>query len=375
MKKKRLKIGFISPVNPFKDRKSWSGTYYNTRLALERAGHEIFWIKYNNNGLLLKIYRKMYKYIYKSGPVDHTKLASIIKISSIKDNLDLYDVIFVPGQSEIVAGIKTKRNIIYYTDVTVPLMKDYYWFNYSQKGLKMAIDIEKKAVKNASINLYASDWARNSAIKDYGVNKIKTDVLPFGPGITFKENNISKDYRKKETINLIFSGVDWVRKGGDIAVKAVEKLNEDGYKAKLHICGVKNLDNDIVNKNFVKNLGFLDKEDTQQYQKYVEAYQKADILILPTRAECAGIVFSEASLFGVPVITTDTGGIADYVKNNINGKRLPLEADGIDYAREIEKWIDTNSLKNLSVGARKLYEEKNNWKNWGKRFNEIIEML
>lgn len=375
MKGKNLKIGFISPVNPFEDRKSWSGTYYNTRLALEKAGYEVFWIKYNNNGLLLKMYRKIYKYIYKNGPVDHTKLASLIKINSIKDDLDLYDIIFIPGQSEIVAEIKTRKNVIYYTDATVPLMKDYYWFNYSKKGLKWAIDIERKATKKASIDLYASTWARNSAIKDYGVNKIKTDVLPFGPGITFKENNISKDYRKKETINLIFSGVDWVRKGGDIAVKAVEKLNEDGYKAKLYICGVKNLDNDIVNKNFVKNLGFLDKEDTQQYQKYVEAYQKADILILPTRAECAGIVFSEASLFGVPVITTDTGGIADYVKNNINGKRLPLEADGIDYAREIEKWIDTNSLKNLSIGARNLYKEKNNWQTWGEKFSKIVEML
>lgn len=116
MKGKNLKIGFISPVNPFEDRKSWSGTYYNTRLALEKAGYEVFWIKYNNNGLLLKMYRKIYKYIYKNGPVDHTKLASLIKINSIKDDLDLYDIIFIPGQSEIVAEIKTRKNVIYYTD-------------------------------------------------------------------------------------------------------------------------------------------------------------------------------------------------------------------------------------------------------------------
>lgn len=52
-----------------------------------------------------------------------------------------------------------------------------------------------------------------------------------------------------------------------------------------------------------------------------------------------------------------------------------MEADGIDYAREIEKWIDTNSLKNLSIGARNLYKEKNNWQTWGEKFSKIVEML
>lgn len=32
-------IGYISPTNPFEDRKAWSGTYFNTRKALEKAGH------------------------------------------------------------------------------------------------------------------------------------------------------------------------------------------------------------------------------------------------------------------------------------------------------------------------------------------------
>lgn len=33
-----MNIGYFSPTNPFVDKKSWSGTYYSTREALELAG-------------------------------------------------------------------------------------------------------------------------------------------------------------------------------------------------------------------------------------------------------------------------------------------------------------------------------------------------
>ena len=51
----------------------------------------------------------------------------------------------------------------------------------------------------------------------------------------------------------------------------------------------------------------------------------SDILLLPTQAECAGIVFVEASAYSMPIFTHDTGGISNYVINGINGYRLPLK--------------------------------------------------
>lgn len=82
----------------------------------------------------------------------------------------------------------------------------------------------------------------------------------------------------------------------------------------MTIVGIKNLDNRVKELNFVNYLGFLDKEDKKDYRKYLDAWKKVNILLLPTRAECAGIVFNEASAFGVPSLSVDTGGVADYVK-------------------------------------------------------------
>ena len=46
-----MNIGYISPTNPFVDKKRWSGTNYSTREALELAGHTVEWIKYDNTNL------------------------------------------------------------------------------------------------------------------------------------------------------------------------------------------------------------------------------------------------------------------------------------------------------------------------------------
>ena len=231
--------------------------------------------------------------------------------------------------------------------------------------------MEKKAVKSTSINIFASNWAKLSAISFYKLNSDDTKVLPFGANIPNSKIKQKVFANKNDTINITFSGVDWKRKGGDIAVGAVKKLVKDGYNVKLTICGIKKNDLEISKYDFIENLGFLNKNNSEDLEKYLKMWENTDILLLPTRAECAGIVFNEASAYGVPTITTNTGGVADYVKNNINGYRLSLDAKADDYAVLIENLIDNNRLTSLSKGAIDLYNKTNSWKAWGKSFNKI----
>ena len=369
-----MNIGYISPTNPFVDKKRWSGTNYSTREALELAGHTVEWIKYDNTNLFLKIYNRIiYKLIYGNGTPTYSRLSSWLKVKTIHENLEKYDVIFIPGQIDLVAGLKTKTPIIYYGDGTVPLMVDYYWFNFTKRAINEAKELELKAARNASINIYASNWARNSGIKEYKIHSSKAKVIPFGANLSYADTDNISNIDKNDRINIIFSGVDWKRKGGELAVNACEKLVEDGYDVRLTIVGIKDLDYREKGLDFIDYLGFLDKEDETQYLKYLDAWRKADILLLPTRAECAGIVFNEASAFGVPSLSVDTGGVADYVKNNINGYRMPLSANGEDFALKIEEWIKEDKLSTLSKGAKKIYKSRNNWRTWGISFNKLLE--
>lgn len=372
-----IKIGYISPTDPYSDKNSWSGTYYSTREALEKTGNIVEWIKYEDESFFIKVVRKFYKLFYgKNGSFTHTRISGWLKAKSIRQNLDDYDVIFVPGQVDIVANLKTNKPIIYYTDGVVSLMIGYYWFGFSNRAIKEAKKVESLATNNASVNIFASDWARNAAVRDYSLNEDKTFVMPFGANISSNElENIGNKKNNSNKLNVVFSGVDWKRKGGQIAVDAIKAIRKKGYDVELTICGIKDLDNKIQNLPFVNYLGFLDKEKENQYKKYINTWKEADLLILPTRAECAGIVFNEASGFGVPTLTTDTGGISNYVKNGVNGYRLPLSATGEEFADKLEEIIQNDELPSLSANAKKVYEESNSWDAWGKKINVLMDEI
>lgn len=366
-------IGYLSPMNPFKDRKAWSGTYFNTRKALEKAGHQVEWVSYRNGSLMDKLCSKAYRLVYGHGSYTHSRLASKLRVRSIKQDLSKYDLLFVPGQVDIVAGLNTSTPIIYYTDGTVPLMIGYYWFGFSNRAVKEAIAIEQKAINNASYVWLSSQWAADSVINDYHAESKKVSVFPFGAALD-DDKIVQPSQYDGQVLKIMFSGVDWVRKGGQIAVDAVESLNKRGINSELLICGIDALPNNLKNKAFIKNKGFLNKNNPEDLKKYLEAWQQANLLILPTRAECSAIVFSEAAAYGIPVITTDTGGIGTYVLNDVNGERLPLSANGKDYADVIEKWVKDKKLEKYSKGAKELYIKNISWDAWGKHFNEMFKI-
>jgi glycosyltransferase involved in cell wall biosynthesis len=105
----------------------------------------------------------------------------------------------------------------------------------------------------------------------------------------------------------------------------------------------------------------------------VQLYLEADFLLLPTRNECFGIVFCEANAFGLPAITTCTGGVPEVVRNGENGFVLPLEARGDAYALLIASlYRDAAQYAQLVLSSRAAYDERLNWDSWGVAMNTII---
>lgn len=371
-----VKIGYISPVDPRVDRMAWSGTYYNTFHAIKKCGVDVKWIPYNSQSFLFKVLTKItslfYKLIYGRGSSTHSRLMS--KIHSIfldRKLVDSFDLLFIPGQIDIVVGLKTNKPIIYYTDGTFGKMVGYYWFGFSSKAIKEGNLMEKLAVKKSKYNFRASTWAADSTIRDYGANK--QYVFPFGADVP---NNIriskNPEY-KNQNLKLLFSGKEWDRKGGKIAVEAAEYLNKSGINCELFIVGIKNLPEKIKSKDFVRFMGYINKNNPKDYKKYLNLYYKCNAFILPTRAECSALVFAEASAFGLPIFTTDTGGISSYVYNGENGYRLPLSAKGVDFGKCIEKTYKNKKFERLSNGSREVYLNSTSWNAWSKHFKQFIE--
>ena len=99
----------------------------------------------------------------------------------------------------------------------------------------------------------------------------------------------------------------------------------------------------------------------------------SSLLILPTKAECYGIVFCEASAYGLPVIAANTGGVAGAVENNENGVLLPVTANSNDYAKVIsEIFSDDKKYYSLVNKSRSLFETLLNWDAWALEVKKII---
>ena len=137
-------------------------------------------------------------------------------------------------------------------------------------------------------------------------------------------------------------GTNWERKGGDIAYETLLKLEEMGIQAELIVCG--SMPPPGIAHERMTVIPYLDKNDERQAREIEELYTMSDFLILPTRADCAPNVFKEANAFGLPVITTDTGGVADVVRDGENGL-LVRPGDSEALAAAISRFFADDGLR------------------------------
>jgi len=114
--------------------------------------------------------------------------------------------------------------------------------------------------------------------------------------------------------------------------------------------------------------------------RYRELLRSAHFLLLPSRAECYGVVLAEACAFGVPVLASETGGIGTVVKDGVNGKTFPTTQDPavLDRAEEAKQYADfiENTLNDdystLALSAFEEYVGRLNWSRSAQRVTEIL---
>ena len=372
-------IGYVCLTNPFTDRKEWSGTVYKLREAIELAGFRVIWIPYRIDTfsvLFARLRRKMEEWLSNGKVMGGLMYGSIAKACAQSIDMTLVDrcdFLFFPGGAQIALFLKTDKPFICFGDSTFELMIDYYWHGLSQRCKSRGRTLDMEACQKAMLNIRSSHWAIDSLIYDYHCPPQRCHVIEFGPNIDTKDIVPIVPYREGK-LNVLFSGVSWDRKGGDIAVETVRHLRELGIDVHLYVAGPKDCPASIIGCDFATFFGFLDKNNPEDYKAYINLYRKCHIFLMPTRAECSGIVFCEASAFGLPCYTYDTGGTSNYIVDEYNGRTLPLSAGAIDFANAIFADINSNRLPLYSAKALVQNREKLSWEAWASRFSEIMSL-
>ncbi len=135
-------------------------------------------------------------------------------------------------------------------------------------------------------------------------------------------------------------------KGGDLLIKAIEKLPES-LKKNLVFLTIGHRGGDVFAKVGVPSihLGYV-LQDTFK----AVAYSAADLYVLPTRAETFSLIVIESMACGVPVVSFAVGPIPELVKNGQTGYVAQPENPD-DLAKGIAQLLEDNALRE-SLGAK-----------------------
>lgn len=377
--KKPHKIAYLTASNPL-DKRSWSGIHYRMFTALEEQFEVVVPLGpvLTNKKLkkLLKIINKLHVVFFgKKYNKQHNSVLGRFYAREFQTRLKSksIDVIVAPAASTELSFLKTDIPIVYISDTSFAQIQGYYntYSGYSKISNTIANKIEQQAISKASALIYSSDWAANYVKNNYVIDSKLINVIPFGANIDGVPEILKQSKTFEGTLNLLFLGKQWERKGGDIVLKATRLLKSKGFNVTLTICGC--VPPTPINEDYIEVYKFLNKNNEEEYVQFLNIMANSHLLFLPTKADCTPIVFCEANAFGIPILSRDTGGVSSIVKNNINGVLLSESAQAEEYCLKMEELISQpNKLLKMSKNGRRLYEDELNWSSWGDSMQEII---
>lgn len=299
------------------------------------------------------------------------------QISRKLSNLNT-DIVLCPENAVPIAYLECKQPIVLWTDSTLTsLINSYPWLsNLCNETSSNIYTLEKSALNKCELIIYWSDWAAEEAIKTYGISASKVKVVPAGANIESDRtlNDICKivDARSSNTCKLLFLGIDWLRKGGNVALEVAKELNKIGINTEFTIVGCQPMTDEPLPK-FVNSLGFINKSTKEGKNTINQLLSDSHFLILPSQAECYGIVFCEANSFGVPCLATNVGGIPTIIKDNVNGKTFSVNAKVSDYCTYIASLMANYSeYKQLALSSFNEYQSRLNWSVAGQTVNKLF---
>jgi len=195
----------------------------------------------------------------------------------------------------------------------------------------LGIHDELLNAKNVARIYTFSDWARQIYLEG-GLPPAKIEVIYPGfdvPALPAR--------REHETINFLFVGREFARKGGPLVLAAFQRLKQSHPQVSLTI--VTNPTENLRAGEGVRVLPFMARE-----RLYNEIYPAADVFVMPTTAEGWGFTNAEAMSFALPIISTNISAIPEIVEHGVTGL-LVEPGDGEALFRAMRQCAESRELR------------------------------
>jgi glycosyltransferase involved in cell wall biosynthesis len=377
-----MRIAFVTDryLDP-RRQNSWSGLPFFIRRSLERSGIEVETCVLSEPRVAasMAVYagwrflrgrrylRNRDERVLRNYAAQTTKLLRSLQV----------DAVFCPS-SVPTAYLCSSIPTVFWTDACFAGMLDFYesFSNLAPRSVAAGHAAEQAALKNCARAVYSSDWAAKTARESYSADTSKIRVVPFGGNVMDRPTaaEVESLVRRREELRceLLLIGVDWHRKGADIAVEAARSLNERGLRTRLTVVGCKQ-PRSMLLPSFVEVIPFIDKATEEGSRRFNEICRRSHFMIMPSRADCTPVAIIEANYFGIPCLSTGVGGISSLVRDGVNGRLFGLAAGGTAYADYVLGLMrEPFRYRSLAMGAAAFAGRQFTWEHSGARIAEIL---
>jgi glycosyltransferase involved in cell wall biosynthesis len=210
---------------------------------------------------------------------------------------------------------------------------------------KLRLKAELWAARQSSLHITFSKWQASVLVDKCGISPHRVHAIHTGLDLAEWPKPSPKPSNVKPSI--LFVGGDLIRKGGDILLRVFR----DHFSGKATLDIVTTTAVEMVHPDIRIHNGLLSGDS-----RLKELYAKADIFVLPTRADLSPWVCLEAMASEAAMIATDVGGIADMVRDGVTGRLIKLE-DPIALRSALDQLIENAPLRrSMGVEARRTVE-------------------
>lgn len=165
-------------------------------------------------------------------------------------------------------------------------------------------------------------------------------------GLVLPTKTASSETAARPAFTIGFLGQIKAHKGVDVLIEAASQLHAAGYPLTLALHGDTQTDPAYV-RALKRRFGALPWLEWRGRYADTEVWQvlaDLDVLVVPSRwYENSPNVILEAQAAGVPVVTTDLGGMSELVHNEVDGLLFRLNDAG-DLARQLMRLVSEPSL-------------------------------
>lgn len=196
---------------------------------------------------------------------------------------------------------------------------------------------EELIVKNSDYIISPSEFYKDETVRYFNFDEKKIKVIPNGVDINFFYPKMIKTDKKI----VLFAGGTSYRKGYDIVIETYKKIKR--HDVEFWVIGDGGYFDGI---KFFRNV---------PYEQMPEFYNKASVIIHPSRNENCPKVILEAMSCGKPVVTLNVTGNVELIDSGIDGICTNRES----FADEVNRLLnDEDVRKKMGENARKKIVEK-----------------